>query len=106
MGRPQTPLKETALEPWTQPQVGWNNFSDNVFSVRVASVSCNRINLGFERNAATGGSVVLGIVCQNDLFWCLAAQTIGSVLLVEVSAFFLREKCQDYLAFSLCALCA
>lgn len=48
--------------------------------------------------------MVLGIVCQNDLFWCLAAQTIGSVLLVEVSAFFLREKCQDYLAFSLCSL--
>lgn len=46
MGRPQTPLKETALEPWTQPQVGWNNSSDNVFSVTVVSVSLDRINLG------------------------------------------------------------
>lgn len=31
MGRPQTPLKEATLEPWTQPQVGWKNFSHNAF---------------------------------------------------------------------------
>lgn len=85
MGRPQTPLKETTLEPWTQPQVGWNNSSNHFFSLVVASVSIHGNNL--QGNVATGFSVVLvshvnydRIVEQNYLFWVLAAQTIGGAL--------------------------
>lgn len=45
VGRPQTPLKETTLEPWTQPQVGWNDFSDHFFFLVVVSVSIHGNNL-------------------------------------------------------------
>lgn len=111
VGRPQTPLKETTLEPWTQPQVGWNNSSDHFFSLVVVSVSIHGNNL--QRKVAAGCSVVLlsyqcdRIVEQNDLFWFLAAQTIGGALWVEVwGFFFLSKKCQHCLAFSLSFMCA
>lgn len=67
VGRPQTPLKETALEPWTQPQVGWNNFSDHLFSVRVVSVSIHGNNL--QRSVAAGCSVVLLSHVKMIWFW-------------------------------------
>lgn len=65
VGRPQTPLKETTLEPWTQPQVGWN-FSVHFFPAVVVSVSIHGNNL--QRNIATSCSGVLLSHCRMICF--------------------------------------